>query len=110
MFEDGGKLGWEDAEVGIDHSVGLELKHLNKLLQGVFDGHVVTRYYVSEGRLADYATRLGLSGFSVEETDSYVIDNFVVSGGHIPAGSERVQLSIDAMSADGETILWHLAP
>lgn len=69
-----------------------------------------TRYNVAEGRLANYVTGLGSLGFSVEQTESYVIDNFVVSAGHIPAGSESVQLSIHAMSADGTKIFWHLAP
>jgi len=69
-----------------------------------------TRYHVAEGKLAAYVTGLGSLGFSVEETETYVIDNYVVSGAHIPAGSESVQVSIHAMSADGTKILWHLAP
>ncbi|MDH3306212.1 MAG: hypothetical protein OEO77_01630 [Acidimicrobiia bacterium] len=67
------------------------------------------RFYVADGRLADYVTGLGALGFSVVETDSYVIGNFVISGADIP-GSGSVQISIHAMSADGATILWHLAP
>jgi hypothetical protein len=68
------------------------------------------QYRVAGGGLADYVTRLGTLSFSVEETEHYVIENFVIGGGHIPAGSESVQLSIHAMTADGTKILWHLAP
>jgi hypothetical protein len=68
------------------------------------------RYYVAEGMLANYVTGLDSLGFSVEETESFVIGDFVVSGAHIPIGSERVQLGVHAMTPDGTKILWHLAP
>lgn len=69
-----------------------------------------TKFYVAEGQLAAYVTGVGEMGFSVEAGDSYVIGNFVVSEGYIPAGSEIVRIGIHAMSADGTKILWHLAP
>jgi len=77
---------------------------------GGYHDNGATRFHVSGDGLANYVTGLGSLGFSVDQTDTHVIGNYVVSAGHIPAGSENVQLSIHAMSADGTKILWHLAP
>ena len=69
-----------------------------------------TRYYVAEGKLADYVTSLGAMNFSVRSGEHYVIGNLVFSEGYIPQQSETVRPGIHAMSADGKRILWHLAP
>lgn len=67
-------------------------------------------YYVRDGELAQYVDGLEYLGFSVRSGDHFVIGNYVVSEGYIPADSENLQLSIHAMSADGNKILWHLVP
>ncbi|MBT8194137.1 MAG: hypothetical protein HKO63_05370 [Acidimicrobiia bacterium] len=68
------------------------------------------RYYVAEGKLADYVTSLGSMTFSVRSGEHYVIGNLVFSEGYVPQQSETVRPGIHAMSADGKRILWHLAP
>jgi len=69
-----------------------------------------TKYFVADGELAGYVTGLGSLNFSVESGETYVIGNYVLSEGFIPAGSETVRLGIHAMTPDGTKILWHLAP
>ena len=69
-----------------------------------------SRYYVTGGELANYVEAVHAMNFSVRSGEHYVIGNYVLSEGFIPETSETVRLGIHAMSADGETILWHLAP
>ncbi len=68
------------------------------------------KYFVAEGKLADYVEMVHDMGFSVRSGEHYVVGNIVVSEGYIPAGSETLRPGIHAMSADGTKILWHLAP
>ena len=65
---------------------------------------------VAGGALANYVEMVHGMGFSVETVETYVIDNYVISGGHTPIGSEDLEFGVHAMSNDGKKILWHLAP
>jgi hypothetical protein len=67
-------------------------------------------YYVRDGELARFVDGLEFLGFSVSSGEHFVIGNYVVSEGYIPADSENLTLGIHAMSADGTKILWHLVP